>query len=261
MRPLALVVENDGGTRKLLDVLLTRLGFEVDAVAASSEALMFMRAVRYDVVFVDLLLPGASGADVLSWIHGNRPQDLTRAVVLSGAPEPILREIREEFPRVRVFRKPFELSDIIDIANAARPSFEDPARDALQQFARCSVSAGAKAGVLVRTCGGHIERVHDFGYADGFVQTWFPMRVEEPFPLCMSMRDGQPRWLGSVMEAMPDLAAVWQQNQTRAAATVPVIRDGMVIGAAGWTFLQPRRFDDDERRTFTAIAADATAAF
>lgn len=65
MKPLALAIENDGGTRKLLDVLLTRAGFEVDLVPTGSDALLLLANVRYDVRFIDLLLPGTNGVQIL----------------------------------------------------------------------------------------------------------------------------------------------------------------------------------------------------
>lgn len=46
MKPLALVIENDSGTRRLLDVLLTRAGLEVDLVPAGSDALLLLANVR-----------------------------------------------------------------------------------------------------------------------------------------------------------------------------------------------------------------------
>src|SRR5688572_13700896 len=102
MSSLALVAENDLSTRKLLGVVLTRIGFEVDAVANGADALVLLGTIEYDLTVLDLMLPGASGEELLDWLHGNRPAAIERTVVLSSAPQPRFDEMRQEYPRARV---------------------------------------------------------------------------------------------------------------------------------------------------------------
>ena len=125
MKPLALVIENDGGTRKLLDVLLTRAGMEVDLVSSGSDALILLAHARYDVLFIDLLLPGTSGMQVLEWIAREHPPLLARAIVLSSAPEVQLQQVRDAWPQVHVIRKPFEVADIGNVIRLCVAGYDE----------------------------------------------------------------------------------------------------------------------------------------
>lgn len=263
MRPLALVVENDSGTQRLLSVLLTRLGFQTDAVAHGSDALVLLETIRYDLAFLDFFLPCTSGAQVLEWLKTNRPDDLQRTVMLSSAFPPVNARLQQEFPRVLVLPKPFDLDDVIAAANAVKPEAERADLTTAQDFARQSVTAGAKSGVVIRNDGADLSLVCAFGYAPAAINHWFPLHVSDPYPLTVSVRDGRPRWIASLKSAaseFPKLEPVWRQNGSAAIASVPVVRDGVVIGAAGWTFREPQLFDEAEQRAFLDIAAGAALA-
>lgn len=262
MPSLALVVENDESTRKLLDVVLTRNGYEVDGVVNGIDALVLLGAIDYDMIVLDLFVPGASGAEVLSWLQSRRAGAVERTVVVSSAPKKYLEEIQERFPSARVLRKPFELHELIEAANAAHRDRAEVFVSATDRFARRSIVAGAKAGLIVRKRGGEISLVHEFGYPAHLVKQWFPLSADSALPLCTCVREGRSQWLAStaaVAPQFPHLASVWQTNQSRALATVPLIRDETVVGAAGWSFREPRAFDEREQREFTAIALDAAA--
>jgi CheY-like chemotaxis protein len=262
MQPLALIVENDSGIQRLLSVLLNRLGYEVDAIADGSEALLLLEQIRYDLTLVDLFLPTRSGEDILEWIAANRPGDLARAVMLSSALPSVMDRIQAQFPTVRVFHKPFELADIVAAAEEAMRDRESREITAAQQFARRSVKAGAKAGIIVRNRGENLSLVHAFGYPPGVMEGWFPLSAAAPYPLTMCVREQHPFWVASPRIAardFPTLTATWQQAGSQAVASVPVVRSGVVIGAAGWTFREPQRFDAGEQRALTAIAAEAAS--
>jgi CheY-like chemotaxis protein len=262
MSSLALVVENDESTRRLVDVVLTRHGYEVDAVGNGADALLLLGSIDYDLIVLDLMLPGASGADILSWLRNTRPVAAGRALVLSSAPKQQLEFVRDEFPEVRLLRKPFELHELIDAAAAARRDRADVTFTAAEYFERRSIVAGAKAGVLVRSDGPELSLVHKFGYAANVAERWFPIPSSASLPLCQCVREARPRWLNSLTRAaseFPHLESVWQELHSQAVATVPLMRDGVVLGAAGWSFREPHSFDEREQRAFTAIADDAAA--
>src|SRR3712207_869299 len=113
MRPLALIVENDSGTRRLLDVLLSRVGLDVDRVANGDDAFIALQHVAYDMLLIDFLLPGRSGAQLLEWLSEERPHLLSRTIVLSSATPARLEALRERWPAVRTIRKPFELGEVL----------------------------------------------------------------------------------------------------------------------------------------------------
>jgi len=263
MRPLALVVENDSATRRLLDVVLSRLGCETDVVGNGLDALLLLDTIDYDLAVLDLITPGASGAEILEWLRTTRPAMLERTIVLSSATPTHLTRVRDAYPPVRTIRKPFDLAELIEAVSSIETVPERADLPAGDEFSRRSITAGAKAGLLVRCAGEHLQLVHNFGYRADQITKWFPMAHSAPFPLCTCVRDGKPQWLASLSAAAaqyPSLAPVWQQYQSLAVASVPLLRNGVVVGAAGWTFREPHLFDESEQQAFIDIAASAASA-
>src|SRR5436190_11499612 len=158
MKPLLLVVENDSGTRRLLDVFLRREAFDVDPVSNGSEALLLLERIDYAAVVLDLMIPGRTGRDVLDDLAANHPEVLERIVVISSATEAHLRDVRGRYPAVAALRKPFDLTELLTVVRerAARLVASEPP-DAAQTFVRLSVTAGAKAGAVVRHDGDALE--------------------------------------------------------------------------------------------------------
>jgi CheY-like chemotaxis protein len=253
MKPLALVLDRDAGTRKLLDVLLTRFGYDVDRIGVAGDAITLLDLIDYDFVLSD-------AEEVAAWLAKHREDALARMMILSSATEAQLARMNAEWKNVRIIRKPFELADVIDACHAAA---NRPRRTphAFEMFWRASAINGAKSGVLVRREGDTITLVTSYGYEPGALDPWFPLPVSEPYPICAAMRHGRPVWMASLAKAeeYPLLAAFWQQNHSRALAAVPVVRDGVVIGAAGWTFRDTQRFSESEQRSWTVIAQAAAA--
>lgn len=261
MKPLALVVENDGGTRRLLDVLLSRFGLETDLVPSGSDALLLLERVRYDLIFLDLMVPGSSGMDVLAWLQERQPDILPRCVVLSSAPNTMVTHIAQKWPRLRVLRKPFELSEVTDAAQQAVDRAVERQTTAIEEFTRRSIRAGAKSGIVLQSVGPTLHEVMSFGYTREMLAKYWPLAVDSPYPICLSFRHQRPIWIASVALAEPEyplLVPVWKENDSRALATIPLVRDGVPVGVAGWAFREPRLFSEPERKTFDAIAAFVT---
>jgi CheY-like chemotaxis protein len=259
MKPAVLVIENDRATRKLLDVLLSRIGLVVDLVPTGSDALLLLEQVDYDLVFIDLTLADLSGTDVLEWIEEHDRPTLARCVVLSSAAPAQLESIRTRWQMVRTIRKPFELSEVMEVAQAAA---SEPARrsgSAIEQFTRRSVSAGAKSGVIMNLDGEHLVPSMWFGYKPGVVESYLPIHMDVRMPVTLAVREARPVWLATLAGAheYPQLADTWERLGTRALAAVPVLRDGVVVGAAGWAFREGRLFHEPEQQLFRSIAGAA----
>lgn len=257
MKPLVLVVENDRGTRKLLEVLLSRFGLAVDLVPTGSDALLLLEHVEYELLFIDLMLAATTGMDVLASIAANRPAMLARAVVLSSAAPVQLERVREKWPAVRTIRKPFELTEIVELAQAAASSPPRAEASIIEQFTRRSVAVGAKAGVITRLAGDKLMPILWYGYPAGTIEPYAPIAVASPMPICAAVRKAEPVWIASVAAAdhgYPQLLPVWEQLGSRAVAAVPIMKDGVVIGATGWSFREPRLFHEPEQQAFVAIA-------
>lgn len=68
-----LVVEDDDAIRDVLDISLTTY-FMVDAVADGTQAMQRLKDSSYDIVVLDVMLPGISGEDVFAYIRESLPQ-------------------------------------------------------------------------------------------------------------------------------------------------------------------------------------------
>ncbi len=257
MKLHALVVENDAGTRTLLDVLLSRIGYEVDLVADGADAVTLLELVDYDFIVLDLMLGGMGGADIIGWVTAHRPEAVGRILMLSAASAVHIDRVRRQWPDVRVMRKPFDIAAVHAIGRTLAEGRTPRRLTAAEEFYRRSIAAGAKAGLIVRRSGDALVHVDHFGYAPGDIEAWFPLPLDAPLPICSAVRLARPVWLASVTLASaeyPLLVPVWKANQSRALAAVPVARGGRIIGAAGWTFRDSRRFHEAEQSLFAAVA-------
>lgn len=59
-----LVVDDSESVRKMMEVRLTKEGYDVDFATTGEEALAMSRERTYDLIFLDVMLPGIDGYDV-----------------------------------------------------------------------------------------------------------------------------------------------------------------------------------------------------
>lgn len=65
-----LVVEDDEDINRLLCKLLRKQGYEVEPAYSGSEARLLLSMKTYDLILLDLMLPGMSGEDLIKEIRG-----------------------------------------------------------------------------------------------------------------------------------------------------------------------------------------------
>lgn len=82
MQPLVMVVDDEEKVRKYLSRLLEKRGFTVDTAADGEAALTLLAERDFDVVLLDVLMPGLDGIAVLKEIKQRRP--LTEVIILTG---------------------------------------------------------------------------------------------------------------------------------------------------------------------------------
>ena len=258
MRPTLLVVENDPATRTLLSVLMERFGLDADVVSNGNDAVTLLSRVRYAAVLTDLYVPGKSGAELLTFIQANNPELLPRSIVLSSAPQREMDHLAD-FAGVRVLSKPFDLDELTDAVMSAVDGTVPPPLGVAAEFCRRSVLSGAKAGVVFQK----VDRSHlgipiSYGYPPGVISRFRVIDVDAPYPACEAFRRGRGVWFPSSAMAGKDyplLSTVWKENESYALAALPLVADGTVFGAAGWSFRTARPFAVPERDRFEEIAA------
>ena len=68
-----LLVDDDPGVLDVVSFMLRREGFEVDEEREGTEALEAARNKPYDIVILDVMLPGMSGTDVCRALIDPKP--------------------------------------------------------------------------------------------------------------------------------------------------------------------------------------------
>jgi CheY-like chemotaxis protein len=108
-----LVVEDDDDLRDLLSHHLRQFGCDVTMVERGEDALAAARRSRAQVAFVDLLLPGMSGPDVIDALRQD-PLTADCTIVVTSVLDP------REYPRASgVLPKPFTRSQVGEALQAA----------------------------------------------------------------------------------------------------------------------------------------------
>lgn len=121
LKPRILAVDDTKASRQLLTKVFQDLGFECDAVETTEAATQALRTGKYDLVTLDLQMPGMEGG---AWLHGERTKGLKLPVV-------IISDIRREDAQSlvsllgRSAQEYIEKSDLLHRANEIRDTFKE----------------------------------------------------------------------------------------------------------------------------------------
>jgi two-component system, OmpR family, alkaline phosphatase synthesis response regulator PhoP len=83
-KPKILVVEDEADIRELLHYNLTQAGYQVESVISGEEALKRVKHATFDLVVLDLMLPGVDGLDVCRIVKSN-PQTAAMPIIMVTA--------------------------------------------------------------------------------------------------------------------------------------------------------------------------------
>ena len=112
MSPRILVADDDRALQILLNVILSRAGYEVDFASNGRLALAKAMADSYDAIMLDLILPDVSGKEILHHLETSRPGSLKKVIILTGASRSVVDQV-DGFKVHAVLRKPFDIQDVI----------------------------------------------------------------------------------------------------------------------------------------------------
>lgn len=109
-----LLAEDDQGIRALVGSVLHRAGLKVEFAADGKEAIERLQENSYDAILLDLMMPTASGFEVLAWMHKEKRGAAKQCVIiLTAMPEKELANLTSE--RVfAVIRKPFDIDELME---------------------------------------------------------------------------------------------------------------------------------------------------
>lgn len=110
-----LVVDDDGAVRELLKDIIAARGYQVVAVESGERAIEEVDKQHFDLIFLDLVLPGVSGVEVLKAIK-DKDRSAVVVVVTGYGDDPIALKAMSLGPLLLI-RKPFRPSDIAEVLN------------------------------------------------------------------------------------------------------------------------------------------------
>lgn len=107
-----LIVDDDPDIHALLRAALEPRGLAVESASSGEDALRQSEFEYYDVILIDILMPGMNGLTLLHKLHETRPS--VKAIVMTDAntPSNIVAAIREH--AFSYFSKPFSTEGIAD---------------------------------------------------------------------------------------------------------------------------------------------------
>ena len=115
MRSSILVVDDDPGVLDVVSFMLRREGFDVDEERDGTAALEAARAKSYDIVILDIMLPGLSGTDVCREL---RSESDVPILMLTARDAEIDRVLGLELGADDYVTKPFSTAELLSRVRA-----------------------------------------------------------------------------------------------------------------------------------------------
>jgi CheY-like chemotaxis protein len=117
-----LIVDDDNAVRTTIKLLLERAGHSVVAASDGRLGLAQFEADEFDLMFLDIFMPGMDGIETMRLVHQQRP--LVPIIVISG--NPIMSDsgkmldfltMATKLGAVSSLRKPFKPDALIEAVN------------------------------------------------------------------------------------------------------------------------------------------------
>ena len=105
-----LIIEDDSDINELLIDMFILNGYCVKSAYSGSEGLIYLKEDKYDIILLDLMIPGKSGEEVLKYIVGNSntPVIIISAKEEVGIKSKLLRLGADDF-----ISKPFDTDEVL----------------------------------------------------------------------------------------------------------------------------------------------------
>ena len=109
-----LIAEDEPHLVEALSFVLEREGFAVSAVLDGAALLPHLRSERPDIVILDLMLPGASGFELLRQIRADPALRTLPVMILTAKGQVQDRRTAEEIGADAFMTKPFSNRDVVE---------------------------------------------------------------------------------------------------------------------------------------------------
>lgn len=121
----ALVVDDSATVRELMDLTLGHLQVDVEFTATGEDALALLGRKSYDIVFLDLILPGINGYSVCKSIKNDKATKDIPVIMLTGK-NTTFDKVRGIMAGTDVYlTKPLEPSALLAAMNKCLPRWRE----------------------------------------------------------------------------------------------------------------------------------------
>src|SRR5436190_5434214 len=117
MGPKILLADDEDGVRWVLEKGLREAGYEVTSVGDGEAALRHAEAEPYDLIFLDVRMPGLDGLTVLARLRSSRPDALVIVMTAHGTMETAIQAMQRG--AYDYLAKPFDLDEVLLLAERA----------------------------------------------------------------------------------------------------------------------------------------------
>jgi len=114
-KPQILVIDDELGIREGCRRVLAAQGFVVDTAETGLEGLRKLQAAAYDLVLIDVMMPGVSGLDLLPPIHQHDPEIVCIIITGYGTVDLAVKAIKQG--AYDFINKPFTADDLLLVVN------------------------------------------------------------------------------------------------------------------------------------------------
>jgi excisionase family DNA binding protein len=109
-QPTVLVVDDDPDLQELFKVFLKKIGFSRVVVGTAKDAISSLRKQKFDLMFLDLQLPDASGDQVYKTAKSLDPE--LNVIVITGYPDSEMLDRILQVSPVTVLKKPLKIEQL-----------------------------------------------------------------------------------------------------------------------------------------------------
>jgi DNA-binding response OmpR family regulator len=118
--PRILVVDDDRSTREMIRLQLRSAGFVVETAGDGAAALERLRRKSFDLVLLDVWMPGMDGLEMLARLREEPSQPKVVVMTADDTSETLLRAIREH--AFKYVTKPIEPKDLVALVRGVLAS-------------------------------------------------------------------------------------------------------------------------------------------
>jgi two-component system copper resistance phosphate regulon response regulator CusR len=123
LTPKILVAEDDTALNALVVAWLRKGGLQAESVFDGEAAIEQLRITDYAAILLDIMMPRATGFDVIEFVKAERPEMLGRIVVMTAGGESIVARLRAD-SIYRLLEKPFDLREVLNTLRECAARFQ-----------------------------------------------------------------------------------------------------------------------------------------